>query len=513
MVSSVNNSTSTAALTASSGNSSTSSNSTGSSSSSSTSSSPVDSNVGSSIIGALGGSQIDIQSLASQLVAAERVPLQSLIDRQRQVLDNKITSIGRIYAVASSMKDSLATFGSDPRSSAYQAQSTDSTKASFAFQGVPFDFSMSISVKQLATENKVTLNGFSSTWEKSGKLTITEGQRASSSETPLEFDYADYDSIEELRDAINKTGPYKADILTTTVGGTKVKYMAITRGTGADRNFFVSTVDSDGADLTSGLHVTPATSQASGVDAIISSGGQDYTYFKNKFVDLVPGVSINIAETTKVGETITLSTSVDTSKYTAVLREMVASYNNLQATISDEIRFSADINSRGGLASDPVARGFLYQMRRMTTETVTTYNGNNVSLSSIGIRTNADGTLTINEAALAKAQEDPGLMEAVLSSSKSGTTTIKGAFQKLNEFSDTIMGRDSALIKEYKEASTTEMQKIDGKLEKLNQQMDALKQRYLKQFIAMQEVLNQTNSASTSLTQNMSAWTASMKNN
>jgi flagellar hook-associated protein 2 len=80
---------------------------------------------------------------------------------------------------------------------------------------------------------------------------------------------------------------------------------------------------------------------------------------------------------------------------------MVSSYNSLQATIADEIRFSADINTRGGLASDPVARGFLYQMRRMTTETITTYNGNNVSLSSVGIRTNADGTLTINEAALA----------------------------------------------------------------------------------------------------------------
>jgi len=509
MVTSVNNSTSTTALTASTGNNSTTSTS---STSTSTSSSPVDSNVGSSIIGALGGSQIDIQSLASKLVEAERVPLQSLIDRQRQVLDKKITSIGRIYSVASSMKDTLASFGTDPRNSAYLPQSTDSTKASFSFQGLPSEFNMTLTVKQLATENKVTLNGFSSTWPTSGKLTITAGQRSSSTEAPLEFDYADYNSIEDLRDAINKQGPYKADILTTTVDGTKVKYMAITRGTGADRNFFVSTLDNDGEDLTSDLYVSPDNSQASGVDAIISSGGQEYKYFKNKFVDLVPGVSINIADTTKVGEKITLSTAIDTSKYTDVLRQMVSSYNSVQATIENEIRFSADMNTRGGLASDPVARGFLYQMRRMTTETITTYNGNNVSLSSIGIRTNTDGTLTINEAALAKAQQDPSLMEAVLSSTTTGTTTVKGAFQKLNEFSDTIMGRDSALIKEFNEANTTETQKISAKLDKLNQQMDSLKQRYLKQFIAMQDILNQTSSASTSLTQNMSAWTASMKN-
>jgi flagellar hook-associated protein 2 len=442
-----------------------------------------------------------------------------LIDKQKQALENKITSIGRIYSVASSMKDSLATFGSDPRASAYLPQSTDATKASFSFPGAPLDFNMTISVKQLATENKVTLNGFSSPkWPTSGTLTITQGKRGTSTATPLEFDYADYTSIEDLRDAINKKGPYKADILTTVVNGTKVKYMAITRGTGADRNFFVSTVDPNGDDLQSGLYTTPPANgtdlgQASGVDAIISSGGQDYSYFKNNFVDLIPGVSIKISDTTKAGETITLSTAVDATKFSTIVRQMVSSYNDIQATISNEIKFSADPNTRGGLASDPVARGFLYQMRRMTTETITTYGGNKVSLSTIGVRTNADGTLQINEAALKKAEQDPGLMEAVLVSTTSGSSTIKGAFQKLNDFADTIMGRDSALVKEYNQVSTTEMQKIQDKVDKLNQQMDALKARYLKQFIAMQDALDKTSNAQTSLTQNMAAWTASMKNN
>jgi hypothetical protein len=41
--------------------------------------------------------------------------------------------------------------------------------------------------------------------------------------------------------------------------------------------------------------------------------------------------------------------------------------------------------------------------------------------------------------------------------------------------------------------------------------MDALKQRYLNQFISMQDYLNTTKSAQNSLTQSMAAWTASMK--
>ena len=512
MVTSVNNSTTSIAQAASSASGSTST-----AKSTTSSSSNLTEGTGASIISALGGSQIDIQALATKLVEAERAPQQSLIDTQKEAIQNKITSIGRIYAAASTMKDSLSVFGADPRTTAYTPQSSDLTKASFTFKGQPSKFNFSLSVKQLATENKLTLNGFSGAWPTSGKLSITQGQRATSNADPLEFDYADYTSLEGLRDAINKAGPYKAEIMTTTVNGTKTQYLSLSRGTGTERNFFVSTTDDNGDPLSSGLYVTPPAAgkdagQASGVDAIISSGGQDYTYFKNSFADLLPGATINISATTAPGETITLSTAVDSSKYTNILRQMVSSYNDLQATISSEIHFDADTAKRGGLSNDPVARSFMYQMRRMTTDTITTYNGNKVSLSSLGVRTNGDGTLSIDESALAKAQLDPDLMESVLTSSGTGTNKIKGAYQKLTEFSDTIMGRNSALVKEFNQASTTEMNAVLDKEDKLNQRMDALKQRYLKQFISMQDFLDSTQNAQKSLTQSMAAWTASMKN-
>ena len=73
------------------------------------------------------------------------------------------------------------------------------------------------------------------------------------------------------------------------------------------------------------------------------------------------------------------------------------------------------------------------------------------------------------------------------------------------------MGRDSALVKLFDQTDKTDRQKYQDRLDKLNSDMDALKQRYLTQFIAMQDYLNTTKSAQTSLTQSMAAWTASMK--
>jgi len=477
------------------------------------------------------------------LVNAERAPRQQLLDDQKTALDNKISSIGRIYASASDMKSTLAGFGSDPRMAAYVPQSSDSNKASFVFTSNPTNFGLSFEVKRLATENSVTLEGLTSTvtWPLSGKLVITQGSRAAPTTNVQTYDYSQYKSLDELKDAINAAGPYRAQILTSVSPTGTLRYLQITRGTGSERNFFVSTTDSsgvsptdssgniiapkdaDGVDMPTVLRVgTPYTDtsvppknidpgQANGVDAWISSGGHDYYNFKNTFTDLMPGVYITAKAVTEPGKPVTLSTSVDTSKFTDLVRQMVASYNEVQSTITNEIKYDPDVKKRGGLANDYVARSFLQQMRQMTTAPITQLGNNDVSLSSLGVRTNLDGSLEIDESKLAIAAQNPDLMEAVLASSTSANGTVKGAFQKLNDFADTIMGRDSALVKLFNQTDKTDRQKYQDRLDKLNSDMDALKQRYLTQFIAMQDYLNTTKSAQTSLTQSMAAWTASMK--
>ncbi len=513
MVTSVNNSTSTIGTTSKTSTSSTSSTSTSSTSATDTS------NTGSAIISALGGSQIDIQALATNLVNAERAPLQKLLDDQKTALDNKISSIGRIYSSANDMKTQLSAFGNDPRLFAYTPQSTDSTKASFVFKSNPTNFNLTFAVTQLATDNIVTLEGMdsSATWPTTGKLVITQGQRSGATGASQTYNYADYASIDALKDAINAAGPYKAQVLTSVTPTGTTRFLSITRGTGTERNFFVTTTADDGVtNLSSGLYVSRTgpkgdLSQANGVDAKIVSGGQEYSNFKNTFADLMPGVTITVNALTDPSKPVTLSTNVDTTKFSNIVRQIVSSYNDLQGTISDEIKYDLDVKKRGGLANDYVARSFLSQMRRMTTDPITKLNGNDVSLATLGVKTKIDGTLEIDETKLTAATQNPDLMEAVIASSSSPTGTIKGAFDKMNDFADMIMGKDGALVTLYNKTETTDMQKYQDKLDKLNSDMDSLKQRYLKQFISMQDYLNTTKSAQNSLTQSMAAWTASMK--
>jgi len=97
----------------------------------------------------------------------------------------------------------------------------------------------------------------------------------------------------------------------------------------------------------------------------------------------MPGVYINAKAVTEPGKPVTLSTSVDTSKFTDLVRQMVASYNEVQSTITNEIKYDPDVKKRGGLANDFVSKSLLNQMRNLTTQSIISPTGSSVSLAQV----------------------------------------------------------------------------------------------------------------------------------
>jgi flagellar hook-associated protein 2 len=487
--------------------------------------SSVNNSTGTSIVSSLTNSTVDIGALAKNLVEANRAPRQAQIDERKTLADNKISSIGRIYSSTSQMKGSLAAFG-DPKNLSLQPRSSDASKASFSFRPfyTPQAFDISMKVKQLASVNSVTLNGVSSsdTFPTSGKLEIFSGQRSSGSATAVaSFDYEDYTSLEGLRDAINTDGNYSAAIMTSIVNGSSIRYLTITNGTGSDNNFYLSTTDStDSSDLSSGVYVTAPTrdsstqaitadpGQAGGLDAQVEVGGVTYSSPSNRFSSLVTGVNIELNSTASIDETIRLHTVQDMAKYKEIVTSIVANYNDLLATITEEIKYDKDIQKRGGLANDSVARGFISQLRKMTTETIATVSGKAVTFGQIGVKTNRDGKLELDSSRFDYVAElSPDIMEAVVAS----TSTNKGILERMNSITDVVLGRASDFVRMYDKTTNIELPKLADQKAKLDTEMDALHARYIKQFSAMQEVLKSTSSSKESLTSNMAAWTAGLK--
>jgi flagellar hook-associated protein 2 len=274
------------------------------------------------------------------------------------------------------------------------------------------------------------------------------------------------------------------------------------------------------SNLSSGVYVTAPTrdvttqaitadpGQANGSDAQVEVGGVTYSSPSNRFSSLVKGVNIDLNSTVAINETIRLHTTRDMAKYKEIVSSIVANYNDLMSTITDEIKYDKDIQRRGGLANDPIARGFMAQMRRMTTDTIAIVNGKATTFGQIGVKTNRDGKLELDNSRFDSVAElSPEIIEAVVAS----TSTRKGILERMNAMTDVVLGRSSDFVKIYEKATKVELPKLADQKAKLDSEMDALHARYIKQFSAMQEVLKSTSSSKESLTNNMAAWTAGLK--
>ena len=507
---------------------------------------------GASIVKNLTGGTMDIQDLAKNLTEATRVPKQTLIDNRRTVAEAKISSIGKIQAAAKSFQDNLTQFG-DARALPLTPATSDSSVADFTFKSFftpgPVDFSFK--VNQLATENRTIFANVA----KAG--TINLGGTA-----------INYTDLLDLRAKINATAGYTA----TLVNGSD---LIVGKGTGAS-NVFTATASvtaafkstgggnptatlskvtgsgtftlpgsstpiafTNAADLADQINNTvgapySATSDASGnvivtttdtaqtgsisftrtqtttgVDAIIEANGQTYNSATNRFGNLIVGVNIDVKKVSS--SEVRLSTNRNSDLFVLAAQTIVDGYNSMLKSITSEIQYDPDVKKRGGLANDFVARSFMSQLRSLTTQPITNYGGTGktYTLADIGISTNRDGTWYLDASKIeAMAQDKPEVLEAVVSTD----TNSQGILDRMKKVTSTALDAKEAFQKLADKTKNTDLAKIDEELEKLNNEMEALQNRYLTQFTAMQSKLYDAQNTQSSLTNFMTAWTAGMKN-
>ena len=583
------------------------------SSTSTTSSSTSQSTIGSNIINSLTGATINIQNLAQQLTDATKAGRQSLIDSRKALADAKISSIGQITSSANTFQNSLSALGSS-KAISYSTQSSDPTVADFSFKSFiqPKPLNFTFSVKQLATENIVTLPPISSSATSllgsstsrvltlfgappiasatvasgsnptnlaipTGSLTpgstmnlslptsagstqnlqvavpasgdindfiasINTSIAKTGSSAPIaslgqdgasvsfsyngspqpsgsialatsikQFDLSGYTKLSDLANDITAVTGFSANIMNSPSGSDTLQYLQISHGTGQANNFNVAITDpNDSQPLTTGL----STDQGSGPtvqvgqDAIINAAGIDYTSSSNAFSNLITGVTINVHAASTGSSQVNLSTAINTSGLLSAMQAIVTGYNSLLTTVQDSIKYDPDVTKRGGLANDWVAQSFLSQLRQLTTTSIAGSGTTAVTLADIGVKTNLDGSLTIDTAAVDRvSQNNPQMLADVIAS----TNTSTGAIDLMANLNKVITSPAAPLQIELTQVQGKDEQAIADDQTKLDTEMAALQQRYLTQFTAMQSILNSTKNDQSGLTDMMSSWSAGLK--
>ena len=156
-------------------------------------------------------------------------------------------------------------------------------------------------------------------------------------------------------------------------------------------------------------------------------------------------------------------------------------------------------------------------MRDLSTRQVQISETKFASLADLGVSTNLDGTLAIDQAQLATAiSNKPGLLESVVSSSmllqsNDSIVPVKGALERIIDMADVIIAPTSSFNALSDQASKVDEPKIKDEQTKLDAAMTALTDKYLQQFSAMQTAVQASQNVQSSLTQTMSAWSSGLK--
>jgi flagellar hook-associated protein 2 len=377
------------------------------------------------------GSGIDIKNLAKSLTDAAREPQQKLLETKTKALEAKISSVGKIMSAVTTFDDALKSLG-DPQTFQRTPTSSDSSKVTLDFVDgtIAPTFSGQVAVNQLATDASflfpplTSLDTLLAGTDTDRTLKLISGTTASPGTEIATIDLTEVQTLPALRDKINEITGYQATIIQGGTASSPKYYLGVKGGMGADASFHVSITTTSGGSTVAatgtGLILDGTEVIKQGTDSSISVDGVTITGSSNVFTDIVPGIKITALGTTS--SDVTLSSSYNSDALSAAMATLVSGFNLMIDTIKSETQFSTDASKKGGLSNDPSTRALLGELRRFTTQPLEGFTTDSHNLAELGVRTNRDGTLTLDEKTFAKMlKEKPEVVEAVLASKKQVT--------------------------------------------------------------------------------------------
>ena len=213
-----------------------------------------------------------------------------------------------------------------------------------------------------------------------GTLSVTYGGTA----TEIEVD-ADNSSLTKLAALIDDVEGLSSYVLDT--GDATAPYVLVVQGedTGSD-----NTIELDVSGLTSGGTAPTFTENRSAEDATVEINGIEITSASNSISGSVPGMDIELYQTTSSSETVTVS--MDKEGIRANVQSVIDAYNDVVSWVSKQSAFNSDANIKGPFVGETTVTRIMRGLQNVVSSTHDSGDDLN-SLSLVGIKTQSTGKL------------------------------------------------------------------------------------------------------------------------
>lgn len=410
------------------------------------------------------GSNLDVNSIVSQLMQVESQPLVALAKKESSY-QAKLSAFGSLSSALSSFQSTLAGLNDLSKFQQLGSTSSDATIATATTAKGAAAGKYSINLTHLAQQQLLASKGMASTTASIGSGdtttisfqfgTISGGTLANGVYTGASFAEnpdqpsgsitidSSNNSLQGIRDAINKAG---LGVTATIVadGSAEPNRLVLTSDkTGAASSMKI-TVDGDSA-LQNLLGYDPADggaqklSQTSAAqNAQMTLNGIAITSATNTITGAVEGVTLTAS---KIGST-DISITRDTSVVEKNVNAFVKAYNDLNTTLKALTAYNPGTKSGGPLIGDSTVRTIQSGLQRMFAAPPAGLEGSLTNLSQIGVSFQKDGTLALDSAKLQKAIasnfNDIGKLFAVAGTASDSLISYAGSTLATKAGSNTI---------------------------------------------------------------------------
>ena len=433
------------------------------------------------------GAGFDTKKIVEALVNAEKAPAEARINSKIAESEAKISGLGKAVSILNVVKDAAERLNdakdfntftvSNSQESAFSASSTSSARAG----------SNNVTVSQIAQEQRSVSNAFASETNAFNSDPITVSISVGSS-NPVTTDITVSDaSLQGTVSAINAANlGVTAEIIDT--GATSDRYRIQLIGeTGAENVFSLTSSDSS----------LSFSSVQTATDAQLNVNGIDFTRSSNVIDDVITGVTLSL--NTVTNGAANLSVNQDDAQARANIVDFVTIYNEAQRQLKE----LGNSSIGGELAGDSIFRSLTSSLRSLVLGTSSSASGNVSNLSDMGISVSRTGELNVDDAklddALANDYADVVMMFSANTDDQSASSTeaagLAGDISKLI----TDATDSNSYLTTQQEALADLNSDRQEELSDLADRMERIEERYNRQFLVMQQIIDQMNSTRESM--------------
>jgi flagellar hook-associated protein 2 len=425
------------------------------------------------------GSGLDLNSLVEGLLSAERLPVEQRLDKKEFKLQSELSAFGALSSAVSSLQTAL-----NPLKDLTEGRtgvSSDSSIVSVSVDETSTVASYSVTADQLAQSHSLASGSYTNVTDVVGEGTLSFTIDGITTDITIDSSNS---TLEGIRDAINAED---IDVNAVIVNdGSGYRLLLTSENSGLANEMEISITgdndsnDTDNAGLSALSYTAGAmnmTQTVAAQDAQITVNGLTITSSTNSFEDSLPGVTLEVKETST--DPVSVDVALDIGKAKTAFNTFISAYNKLMEGLEQLSAFNAETGQASVLTGDSLVRGIKSNIRN---ELITGFGAEGSSIQSfvdLGIKTGADGKLSM----------DTEIFDAAIDGDFEGVIAFANAAgESLDSLTETYLGTDGT-IKARQDSAQAGIEDIADQRIALEDRLARLESGLVKKYGALDTLL------------------------